>query len=429
MTRFLTTLCAIAATLSLQASDWTLESCIDYAVSHNLQVQARQLNARDARLSVTEAKNNFLPDISGYASQSFGFGRSLTSENTYANRNTSSFSVGANLSLPIFQGLSGVRRLQYAKANLLAQLEQVEAAKDNITLAVTAAYLQALYNAELCSVARLRVELSEAELERTQTLAEAGRLPELDVYQAQAQLAQDRLSAVNAANDSITALLDLSQLLNLPASETMHIAPVDDYDLLLPDPELVYEHALASNHGIQAARLSLAAAQRNVALAKTGYIPRLNFNAGLGTNYYRTTGFDNESFKAQMRHNFAQQIGFSLSVPIFDGFGTRNQVRRANIQSENARLTFDDTSSQLYKDIVQAYTAARNAIEKRSASDLALESSQEAFRAMQTKYDAGRANATELEKARTDYTSALATRLQSKYESILRTRILMFYNR
>jgi len=157
MIRQYMTAMALAAVASAGAVEpWSLDSCVNYAISHNITVQSRMLEAEGGRLSVTEAKDRFLPTVSGYGSQSFSFGRGLTAENTYANRNTSSFSAGAQLSLPIFQGLAGVRRLDYAKASLRALLEQTEAAKDDVTLNVTSQYLQALYTAEMIAVARAR---------------------------------------------------------------------------------------------------------------------------------------------------------------------------------------------------------------------------------------------------------------------------------
>ena len=58
-----------------------------------------------------------------------------------------------------------------------------------------------------------------------------------------------------------------------------------------------------------------------------------------------------------------------------------------------------------------------------------MESTAAAFEAMKVKYDNGRATPTEFEKAKADYTNALAEAVQGKYESILRARILNFYNR
>ncbi len=414
--------------LAAGAKTWTLDECVTYAIDHNINVLNRCVSVQESELAVTEAKDRFLPQLQAYGSQSFNFGRGLTADNTYANRNTSSFSVGANLSLPIFQGLRAVRQLSYSRTALKAQLEQVEAAKDDVTLNVISQYLQALYASEMLQVAKNNLAISQSELSRRQALLDAGRLPGLDIHEARAQVAQDELSVTNAVNDSILARLDLAQLLNLPDADDFEIAPLGDEDILLPNPEQIFENALQYNHTMRAGRLQQEAAEKNVSLAKSGYIPTLSFSAGLGTNYYKTSGYQNENFGAQMRHNFAKSIGFSLSVPIFDAFSTRNNVRRARIQQESLRLQLDDSRNRLYKAIMQAHTQAIGAVKKQESARIAVESSLAAFEAMKVKYDNGRANATEFQKAQSNYINSQAQAVQAKYERILRARILDFYN-
>lgn len=414
--------------LSAGAKTWNLDECIAYAIDHNINVKTQRLSATQSELAVTEAKDQFMPQMQGYASQNFNFGRALTADNTYANRNTSSFSVGANLSLPIFQGLRAIRQLSYSRTALRAQLEQVEVAKDDVTLNVISQYLQALYASEMLQVARLNLGISQAELTRRQNLHDAGRLPGLDIEEAKAQVAQDQLQVTNAVNDSVIARLDLAQLLNLPDAEGFDIAPLTDDDEMLPAVADVFSNALQFNHTIRAGRLQEEAAEKNVAVAKSGYIPTLSFSAGIGTNYYKTTGFDNEGFGGQMKHNLAKSIGFSLSIPIFNAFSTRNNVRRARLQQESIRLQNEDSYNRLYKAIVQAHTQATGAVQKLESARAAVVSSEAAFEAMKVKYDNDRATPTELQTAQANYTNAMAQAVQAKYERILRARILKFYN-
>ncbi|MCM1068143.1 MAG: TolC family protein [Muribaculaceae bacterium] len=412
-----------------QARTWTLDECVDYAIGHNVEVKQAMLSAREGEVDVTAAKDAFLPQLSGYASQSFNFGRGLTADNTYANRNTSSFSAGAQLSLPIFQGLRAVRNLKYSRTALRALLERSEEAKDNVTLNVIGQYLQALYASEMLDVARIQLGISQRELERRQVLLEAGKIPELDLYEARALVSRDELSVVNAMNDSIIAVLDLTQLLNLPSADDFEPAPLGDESLPLLQPDEVFANAMRANHGVRAGIIEKEAAEQSVAVAKSAYIPTLSFSAGIGTNYYKTSGFNNEGFGMQMRHNFAKSIGFSLSVPIFDAFSTRNNVRRANLRRESVQLQLDDTRNRLYKTITQAYTQAVAATKKQAAAAVAVQQTEAAFNAMQVKYDNGRATPTEFEKSKSDYTSALSDLVQAKYETILRARILHFYNK
>lgn len=415
--------------LASRAEAWTLDQCIDYALAHNAEVRQRILAQKQGDLDVTDAKDRFLPQVSGYGSQNFNFGRGLTANNTYANRNTQSFAVGAQLSLPLFQGLRAVRGLEYSRKAMKALIEHTEETRANVTLNVITGYLQALYAREVLEVAKMSLNISTDELARRRQLLDAGKIAELDICEAQAQVAADELSVVNARNDSTLAMLDLSQLLNIPRRSDFDIVPVGQDIPVIPSLDSALREASLRNHGIRAAALDVEAAEANVAVAKAAYIPTLSFSAGLGSNYYKTTGYTNESFSSQMRHNFAKSLGFSLNVPVFDGLSTRNSVRRARLQQESYALALDNTRTALEKAIVQAHTQAAAALKKTQASEASLLASEQAFRAMQVKYDCGRANATEYEKAKSDYTSAMAQLVQARYEAVLRARILDFYCR
>lgn len=420
----------LAATLPAEAERWSLDSCVIYALDHNIDVRQRLLAARQGELAVREAKNAVLPQVSGYGSENIGFGRSLTSLNTYANRNTNSFSVGASMSLPLFQGLRVVRNVEYSRTSLRALVERSEAIKDDVTVNVMAQYLQALYSRENLAVARMSLTVSEAELKRREELLEAGKIPELDLYEARAQVSQDRLTVVNAENDSVLALLDLANLLNLEHDTDFDITPLpDESGQPIPTVEEVWSNVTLNNHSLRAASIELEAAGKNVSVAQTGYIPTLSFNAGLGTNYYKTSGYENDSFGSQMRNNFSKSLGFSLNIPIFDGFSTRNSIARAKMQQLNAELDLENTRQTLYKTISTAYTQAVAAKSKEETAAVAEISSQKAFEAMRVKYDNGRANATEYEKAKSDYLNAMSERVQAHYEKLLRIRILNHYNR
>jgi outer membrane protein len=417
-----------ASTISINASTWDLDSCINYAVTHNLTVKQRINDTESAQQNVTDAKSRYLPSVSANAGQSWNLGRGLTAENTYANRNTSNFQWSASFSLPIFSGMSTTRQVTYAKANLAAITEQYEAAKESITLNVISAYLQVLYSRELNDVAVQQVELSRYELTRQQTLLEAGKIPEIDMLEANSQLAQDEYNAAQTANDIKLALLDLAQLLELKDIEGFDISPLKTNEMIIMSPDDAYAAALQYNHTLRSARNNIYASERNIEVAKTGYIPTVSFNAGLGSSYYKLSGYQNDPFGKQMKNNYSTYFGFSLNIPIFDAFSTRNSVKRAKIALNSAKLQYEEAELQLYKEIQQAYYRADGANQKLKAAIVADETAQKSFEAMQEKYNIGRATPTEYEQSKSKAFKATAERIQARYELILRTRILNFYS-
>lgn len=413
---------------TLQAGQaWSLDSCVNYAITHNIDVRRQGLQTLSGELDVTSAKDAFLPTAEASASESFNFGRGLTTDNTYVDRNTSNFQWGISVNVPLFHGLENVRRLKYAKSAMARTLLEYEAAKDNVTLNVISQYLQVLYSREVEQAAKAQLSYSEYEVERQRNLVEAGKVAEADLLDAEAQMAQDRLQAVSAADDTRIQLITLANLLQLPSAEGFDIEGIAEDSPLLPAAETVWEDAMRKDNSLLAARQGIKAADDNITLAKSGWLPRLSFSASTGSSYYTVSGVPNEPFGQQMRHNYSTYLGFRLSIPIFDGFSTRNNVRRARLQRLEAELEAERRESELYKTIRLAHTQARGAMEKYLASDETLVKTRLSFEATREKYSLGRATPYEFEQAKTNLFRTEINRIQALYEYILRCRILRFY--
>lgn len=429
MKRIILPLIALGIAGAAQADTWSLDSCISYAMDHNLNIRSAEISRMEGELSVTEAKDAFLPTLSAGAGQNWDFGRGLTSANTYANRNTSMFSWNARMSLPIFQGLRNIRQLRYSRTNLSMLEKQEEASRDEVRLSVITSYLQVLFNKELLEVSREQLRLSKVQLDRQKVLLEAGKVPEVDVIQAEAQVAQNEVQVVNSENDLQTSKIELAKLLEFDDLADFDVAPIDDDSMGLLSAEEVYNNALANYPALRAAREGVKLADEGISVAKTGYIPTISFSAGLGSSYYTVSGEQGKSFGSQMRDNFSKNLGFSLSVPIFDGLSTRDRVRQAKVRKLNAQLQVQQQESELHKSIRLAYRQALGAEKKYESGKVAVSAAKAALDAMTEKYTYGKANATEWEKTQSDYITALAQQVQAKYELILRNKVLDFYNR
>lgn len=333
------------------------------------------------------------------------------------------------MSLPVFQGLRNIRQLRYSKSSLTALEMQAEAARDEVRLSVITDYLQVLYNKELLEVSREQLRLSQVQLERQKALLEGGKVPEVDVIQARSKVAQSEVQVVNSENEYQTSLINLAKDLELDDISGFEVTPIDENSPAIASADEVYANALANYPALRASRQNIKAADDAISVARSGYLPRLNFNAGLGSSYYTVSGQQGESFSAQMKDNFSKQLGFSLSVPIFDALSTRNNVRQAKVRKLSAQINLAQQESELHKSIRLAYHQAVGAEKKFEAGKIAVEAAKASLDAMTEKYTYGKANATEWEQTQSDYITALAQQVQAKYELILRNRVLQFYNR
>lgn len=423
--------CVLAgSSLGAQERPWTLQDCIDHALENNINVRRSAISVEQREIDLNNAENNRLPDLSAGTSQNFSFGRGLTSDNTYANTNTTSTSFSLGSSLSLFQGFRVRNNIELSRLNLQAATADLEKVRDDIRVAVAQAYVQVLYTSEIAAVAERQVQIDEQQVARLESMAENGKASGAEVAAQQATLAQSRLSAVQAENNYRMALLDLSQLLELESPEGFSIAAPSVEELepsLLPDPEDIYADAAERKASVLAEKLRLAYAAKNIDLAKGSFLPSLSLSGGLGTNYYTSSGYPHANFGNQLKNNFSQYVSLSLNVPIFSRFNTRNSVRNARLSHDTQQLQLENTRKSLYKEIQQAYYNAVGAQSKLISSEEAARSAEEAFELMEAKYENGKASITEFNESKNRYLSAASNLLQARYENLYQTQLLEFY--
>ena len=423
-------LAVFAAGAQAQDRVWTLARCIDYALENNLSIKQSELNVEQKEVQLNTAESSRLPGLSASSGQNFSFGRGLTADNTYANTNTTStsFSVGADV--PVFNGFRIKHNIELSKLDLAAATADLAKAKDDIRVAVAQAYVQILYNMEILDVAKNQVEIDSMQVVRLQEMASNGKASRAEVSAQEATLAQSRLSVTRAENNLSLAILDLTQLLELPSPEGFHVARPSVEGMepsALMNPEAIYAEAVQVKPGIKAEEIRLDQALKNIDLARSAFLPSISLSGGLGTNFYTSSGFASAGFIDQVKNNFSQYIGMNLSVPIFTRFSNRNQVKNARLSFNAQEIMLDNTKKNLYKEIQQAYYNAVASQAKYRSSETAAASAEDAFELAQAMYENGKSGITEFNEAKARYMSAASDLVQSRYEYLYQSKILDFY--
>jgi len=428
-------LCIVhCALLGAQPHLWSLRECCDYAVEHNISIKQQQNQRRQQELTLSTSKNSRLPDLSGSVGQNFSFGRGLTAQNTYSNTNTSSTSFSLGTSMPIFTGFQIPNQIKLDQLNLEAATADLEKAKNDIRMQVAQAYVQILYDMEIAEVAHRQIEIDSMQVVRLQAFVDNGKAAEAELSQQKATLANSRLTATQADNNTRLAILSLTQLLELPTPDGFAIVKPNLDELVglsglseLITPDQIYAEALGVKPEILSQELKLKGTEHSIKIAQAGNLPSLSLSGGLGTNYYTTSGFKSDGFGTQLKNNFSQYIGLNLNVPIFNRFQTRNNIRNARINQENQQLALENTKKTLYKDIQQVYYNALNAQSKEKSSEEALKSTKDAFQLMQAKYENGKATITEFNESKNTYLKSESDLVQARYENLYQHALIEFY--
>ena len=397
---------------------WSLAQCMDWAMENNLTVLQQEDNLQGREIDKNTAEMSWLPSVNASASENWSFGRGLGGNNTYESGNTSStsFSLGSNMTL--FDGLATPRRIDLAR---------LEKARDDIRVSVAQGYVQILYNYEILDMAREQLVIDSLQVARLEGLFRSGKASAAEVSQQKASQAQSQLTLVQAENNLRASLLDLAQLLELPEWDGFNIVrpEIEPEPVYLGTPDDIYADALGIRPAIKAEQLRLEGARKQVDIAKSSYSPSLSLSAGLGTNYY--TSFSSTSFWNQLSNNFSQYVGLSLSVPIFNKFSTRNQVRSAQLNLHSQQLQLRRAEQNLYKEIQQAWNGAVAAQAKWEAAKVATDAARDAFELMQAKYENGKATLTEFNETRNRLVKSQSDAAQASYEYLFQTRLVQFY--
>ena len=415
------------ATAHSQPTPWTLDACIQYALDHNLTVKQSELVKSQREVELNTAKNSVWPTVQGSASQSFSFGRGLSEDNTYVSSNTANTSFGIGGSMNLFTGLRVKNNIEMGRLNLEAATADCDKTKEDIRIAVTDAYMQILYQMEVCEVAKLQIAIDSEQVERLTALYELGKIGPAEVSSRKSTLAQSRLTYTQAHNNLLAATLEMTQLLELETPEGFVIAkPNLDATMPeeLPSMEQIYQQALGNRAAVKAEDIRTECAKTNIALAKSGWYPTLSMSGGLVTDYYALLGYPGKGFGSQLRDNFSPYVGISLNVPIFDRLETRNNVRMAKLQLESQQIQAENVKKTLYKEIQQAYFNAVAAKEKYASSLVAENSAKEAFDLATALYEAGKSTSTAFNEEKNNYLQSAANLAQAKCEFLYQVQLL-----
>ncbi|MRR18857.1 TolC family protein [bacterium] len=419
-----------------QEKAWTLEECIGHALQNNIQIKQQEIMTEYQVAALEQSKLNLLPTLNGNASHNYSFGRALD-ETTYEfteNQTVQSnnFQAGSNVSL--FRGLMNYNTIQKNKYEVLASQQDLARFKDEISLNIALAYLQILLNQELVTATEAQLQLTREQIVRTGKMVDAGSLARGTLLDIEAQAAREELQLVNLQNQVTISLLNLAQMLELPNAEGFKIAipaiSVSE-DPIQGDPLNIYAIAEKMRPEILSAEYQLKSAEYDLAIAKGGRSPRLNMGASMSTAYsdnrLKPVTGEEYPFGEQLNDNLNYGLGFTLNIPIFNGWQVNTGIKNSKLGIENSKYALENTKKQLYKNIQQAYTDASGSLKKYYSSQKAVAAMEEAFRYAEQKLDVGLVTTVEYNQSKTSLLNAQSEMAQAKYEYVFKTKVLDFY--
>lgn len=433
------------------ADTLTLEKCIALAIENSFAVLRAQ-NALDLTgAALVQAYGQFLPDLRANASftpltvsnslqgqlnplDSTLFFNLRGSEGKSANYNISS-------SLNLFNGLSDYANLRRVMSQKDADSYTLDRAKQDIAFNVAQSYLQVLLNEELLRIAQENLKSSQERLRQFQEQTRVGSRAIADLYQQEAQAANDELAVIQRENALRNSkILLLRQIRADLEKDYVFAAPPADTALLgaeFQNGERLVRAALATRADLKAREKSVEAALWSVRSAEGNYLPSLNLNFSYGANAFTQERLTIDGqprppatlppFLRQLREQTSYNISLALSWSIFDRFSRELQLQQAKINERNAQLAFEELKLQVIGEVKQALGDYNAAVQQLAASEKGLISAKQAYETVSKRYEVGSANFVELITQQAALVQAQSNRAQALFNFTFQKKILEYY--
>lgn len=417
-----------------QKTPLTLKQAVETAIANNPDVKQSDLQMQRENVAWRQGKTSLLPTISGSVSHDLNQGRSIDpTTNSYVNQNYTSATYSLSADLTVFNGLrllNNIKATQYAFEASRLELQQQ---KDQLTLQVILAYLQILTNIDLLEQAQKQVVVTRQQVDRLDIMNKEGAIKPSDLYNMQGQLADNKISIINAQNNLNASKLSLVQLMNMPYDENLQVERLSTEQFAMgysTSPDSIYNVAVEQLALVKASTLREKSAGKNVQVARGALYPSIGLGAGVDTRFSSTSRDGNGGkvpYYDQLSNNYSTGFGLTLSIPILNGFRTRNNITLAKIDQKSAEVVNQTTQIQLKQNIERDHFNMTASLNKLQALVDQVASYAETFRAAEVLFNAGASTSVDYVIAKNNLDRANINLIIGRYDYVLRTRILDYY--
>ncbi len=456
--------CSAAEAQNNASRKISLRQCIETGIANNQQVLQTDLQTQANEIGWKQSKLNMLPNLNGSVGHGINRGRSIDPfTNSYSEQQISFANYGLSSGVILFNGFTLRNAVKQNKLTWDASKMDWQLAKDNLTIDIILAYLLLLNNEDLLQLSHNQAGLSQKQVERLEALNREGAIAPYLLSDLKGQYAIDQLNVVDAQNAVETSKIALCRLMNIPYDKTMSIERLDAASFLTrydETPDKIYQTALQQFSLVKAVDLRKLSAEKAVKVARGGLFPTLSLNGNLNTNYsdaaradvflnttdfvstdyvlvngnpspvvYKQNNFrsDKIGYGKQLNNNLFSTVSLNLRIPIFNAMAQRNRIKLAGIDLKNSEIVAKTTKTQLQQSIEQAHLNMTAASDRYKLLLQQVDAFSESFRAAEIRFNSGVGNSVDYLTAKTNLDRANVSLVNSKYDFVLRTKILDYY--
>lgn len=426
----------ISQEIAAQERKWTLEDCINYAITNNINLQRQKLLTESAEVNYLKSKLDVLPTLNAGTDANLGFGRSVnpvTNLITFKQNLSNAYSI--NSSVDIFNGLTTLNTIHANKFLLKAGVETEKIARNTLVVEIMGQYYQVIYTKGLEEASRMQLEQSEKQLFRITRMVETGKEALSKQFEMESRVSSDRLAYTVAHSTASQALTTLRQMLQISSDSSFDVVLPDLNSMVITDNDYktdsIYSIASQILPRLKAIEYELQATSRQYSASKGFVSPRLTVGGSVFTGYYKVmneTDIDQASFSTQLKNNNSQAVWLSLTIPIFNNYTTGRNIKLARIRRDDASLRLELEKNNLYTEIENACLDFNRGKDEFMAAKSNLEFNKKSFSAVEKKFESGLVDVTDYSAAKTTLFTAETELLRTRLQVLIRKLTIQLYS-
>jgi outer membrane protein len=393
------------ALIAPQVNAGALTEIYQQALDQDPQLKAAEAGAKAGEEALPQGRAGLLPSISLTGNTTW-----IEAEN--ANYNNHGYTV--SLSQPLFSAASWFTYKQGEAQSEAASL-QFDQAQQALILRVVNSYLSVLRAQTALETAQAQERAIKRRLDQVNAQFEVGLIAITDVQEAQATYDNAKVARILAEGDLDNSFQELERLTGEPVGSIDPLSKEYPIENISPiDPQAWIEKAQAGNLSLKVAQANTEAARRQSQAASSGHLPTLSLTASYDRDKGKPTGNDN--------WEDTNQIGLTLSVPIFSGGATSSKSRQAEYGFAQARYTQDDTLRAVIQETRNLLRNLQTNVLSVAARKQSILSSETALKATEEGFNVGTRNVVDvlqaeqqLYSARRDYANARFDYIQNLF--------------
>ncbi|MFH1019192.1 MAG: TolC family protein [Pseudomonadota bacterium] len=385
------------------AEPLTLAEALTIAGKNHPQIEeaAANLSVTEARLG--QAKANYWPQINLAADWNKG-DTFLTALGAIKETEVSTTSVVVRQNLYDFGRTAGATAA--ARGAKAAAAEGLAVSRQDVAFRVKAAWYLVLAAERQVEAGQKTVAAREGLARQAGEFFRHGIRSKVEVARTEASLFAGKSLLIRAENNRDLARLELANAMGLNSLGDRPLAePEASADPAPEDLASLREEGLRSRGELKRLFSLKDAATGTRRFARSGYLPTLSGTASYG-----------EAAESMLPEGQVWALGVNLTLPVFSGFATREQVREADAVIQGLEAQHRSLRMQVAKEVESAWLGITEAQARLAANNKEAVAAQESQRLAMERYREGLGTMIEAIDAQAQALNAETARIQAGYD-------------